>query len=631
MKMDFKKHIFNRGKSWSFILPATIHQKRFLVVILNFIIITSLSFSLITKAFSYEKSSCQVQQPLPVQADSLENILVEIEKESLLNDQNKKNEHSKNYLVIDRKAFINNIKATKSFLKEGVKLCAVLKSNAYGHGVDYLAEAAQKSGVNYLGFADNVEAKTIREKGVDLPLIRLRPVSTDQVMEAMQWNVEEIVGNYQKAQEISIMAQKLGKKVKVHLNLNSGKIGRDAFEMDDYRQRSDALKTIKLPGLEIRGIMSHFASEDSIVMKEQLSSFLKETTELIEKGRLNRDNILLHIGASSAITILPEAQLDMVRVGALLYAEPNINGYLPKDIKPVMLFISSIKNSTKVQKGQRIPGFKKFRPAEDTNVVIVPVGLNNGIPHFPDPLDFNQTSIRKTTKIFLDRMFNKKLRNNVKTNWVFIKGKTYPIINISQNLTSIDISNDKGQLIGEGDEVAVLVNKNNGKRETFLSYENALKSSVSGVYLLKKGQTLGYDGIKVERDTRIATIPIGYAENGFPDKKKDKLFHNLSLSTIAGVVFKKIFNSKIRPTKRKTQWVYIKGQRFPILEINQEAALIDVKNSSIKMVRGDRVFFLGGKEKDGISIIDMAPNGEYPDKIMIQLGHNKKNRIIVKD
>ena len=220
------------------------------------------------------------------------------------------------YVVINPNALAQNIKVMRQTIGSGVKICLVLKADAYGNGIANLINEAIKQNVEYIAAVDNSEfaiiAPAIKKSGKNIHMLRIAPVTKAELIEEITngWNIEEVAGSVEEARMISTVAQEMSKKlhkkitIGVHLNIETG-MGRMAV-----RDVSDMKQIIALPNLKLVGVMTHFARdyEDSPVDYEYTIMQLNMFEFVISKLNLVSDVFKLVADFS--------ASLDSFRYGS---------------------------------------------------------------------------------------------------------------------------------------------------------------------------------------------------------------------------------------------------------------------------------------------------------------------------
>lgn len=218
---------------------------------------------------------------------------------------------------INLSAIKNNIEEIKGLIPKTTKIMAIVKANAYGHGSVAVAVKAIESGADYLGVAILDEAVELRENGILAPILILGYTPKEDYPVVVRNDITQTIYSYEQAKNLSDIALLLNKTAKVHIKVDSGmcRIG--------FKTEMDSLEEIKniasLSGLEIEGIFTHFANADASdksYSKLQLERFLRFCQEVEKAGVKVK---FRHAANSAAIIDLPEAHLDMVRPGIIIY------------------------------------------------------------------------------------------------------------------------------------------------------------------------------------------------------------------------------------------------------------------------------------------------------------------------
>lgn len=335
------------------------------------------------------------------------------------------------YIEIDQRAFYDNIRLVKNeLLDDKTKLMVVIKSDGYGHGLKMLGNVAEMAGTDYFGITENHSLKTMKEMNLSSPIVRLRLASNKELMTAhsnpdVYAEVEEMVGNLEMAQLLSKLGAEQGRTIKFHLNLNAGGMSRNGFDMSVAEIRNQLRSLSSLKNIEVVGIMTHFPNADATELDETraaLATFEEQATWIIENANLNRDDILLHVANTSTTLRLPEAHLDMVRVGSLVLGE-KLEKEAPEALKQLMSVYTKVGQINFYPKGSSVGYGSNYTLQRDSYLANLPIGKVNGIP-----------------------------RDLVE---VLIGGKRYPMVgNMSMNTTMIDIT-DGRKKIASGDQVVI--------------------------------------------------------------------------------------------------------------------------------------------------------------------------------
>lgn len=243
---------------------------------------------------------------------------------------------------IDLDALTYNMKNIRQKVGEKVKICAVVKANAYGHSVEDLAEIMKEAGADQFAVSSLDEALELRQYEPDTDILVLGniPYGTEEISVAA--DLQHAVTSLEKARLLSDAAVKTGRTVRIHIKADTG-MTRIGLSPDD-EGADEAAAIAALPGVRIEGLFTHFATadeRDKTRAVRQHRRFLEFSEKLHERG-IHPE--IVHAANSAAIMEMPETYHDMVRPGIILY------GIYPSaecdrdqlDLRPVMSFKTRI-------------------------------------------------------------------------------------------------------------------------------------------------------------------------------------------------------------------------------------------------------------------------------------------------
>ena len=265
-------------------------------------------------------------------------------------------------VLIDLKALKENLQYIKA--KAGVPVLAVVKADAYGHGLIPCAKAASEAGADYLGTALLEEAFAIREAGIKTPLLAwLNPPGLD-FAKAVALNIEIGVSSLAAFDEVNAIAG-----AKIHLKVETG-MGRNGFS-DEWPEllNRDLSKVV--------GVMMHFARADEpneAQNKLQIENFEARIAELKAKGI----NPIRHISNTAATLSNESAKYDMVRVGLAMYGMSPLGR--DQNLKPIMKIRAKLVVVKELPAGHPIGYGATVVTKEATKIGIVGVGYADGFP-----------------------------------------------------------------------------------------------------------------------------------------------------------------------------------------------------------------------------------------------------------
>ena len=277
---------------------------------------------------------------------------------------------------INLQALRHNYREIKKQLAEGVKLCAVIKANAYGHGATVAARVALEEGAAYFAVAALSEAIELRQAGFTTPILVLGLIDPKDAAEVVDYDLTQVVCDLELAKALSAEAQAQDRKVKVHLKVDTG-MGRIGVRKDEIGAL--AAEIAQLPNVVIEGMFSHFAtadSKDKTYAKKQLTAF-REAVDAVEAQGVKLS--LRHIAESAAILEIPEAHFDMVRAGIIQYGLwPSEEVTHPIDLQPVMTLKAKITWLKTVQEGESIGYGRRFIASRTSRIATLPLGYADG-------------------------------------------------------------------------------------------------------------------------------------------------------------------------------------------------------------------------------------------------------------
>lgn len=279
---------------------------------------------------------------------------------------------------INLTAIQDNISSIKKLLLPKTLLMAVVKANAYGHGMVQVARAALGAGADYLGVATLDEAMALRQNQLLAPLLVLGYVPSEHFGEAVLNNIDLTIYNLESAQVLSRIASRQHKTAVMHIKIDSG-MGRIGFQTNE--ESLDSIETIsKLPSLDIKGVFTHFAvadEKDKSFTEQQFHDFTDFISKLEKRGLYIP---IKHCANSAAIIDLPDMQLDMVRAGIICYglypSEEVIKERLP--LKPALELKTQVSNVKILPTGKTISYGCTYQCPTERIVATVPIGYADG-------------------------------------------------------------------------------------------------------------------------------------------------------------------------------------------------------------------------------------------------------------
>lgn len=287
------------------------------------------------------------------------------------------------WVEIDTDALVHNFNIIKKATNTPV--CAVVKANAYGHGVDIVAPVLQNAGADSFAVSNINEAIKLRELGITKPILILGYTPCEFTEELQKHNISQCIYSLDYARELSDEAKRINATIKIHLKLDTGmsRIGFDCRN-EDLCGINDAIVAAKLDGFALEGVFTHFAVSDRTEAQEdgftdsQYTRFEK-AVKLLKSSGLTVP--ISHCCNSAALLIDDDKHFDMCRAGIILYGlTPSSDLDLPYDLMPVMQFKSIVSQVKTIRKGDTVSYGRTFTAQKDMTVATISAGYADGYP-----------------------------------------------------------------------------------------------------------------------------------------------------------------------------------------------------------------------------------------------------------
>ena len=285
------------------------------------------------------------------------------------------------WVEIDMDALRDNYRAVRGALDTKCKLCCVVKANAYGHGAVVIASLYEHLGADFLAVSNIEEALELRLGGITLPILILGYTDPKSAYLLAANNISQCVFSLDYAKALSNEAKRADVSLKIHLKLDSG-MGRIGFSLLGEGVIDEIASALSLPCLVREGVFTHFAKSDmgnegKAYTKAQLSRFLSAVSALEARGFTFP---IRHAANSAAICDYPEACLDMVRAGIVLY------GYHPSamlantlSLRPALSLKSVVDMVKVIGVGESVSYGGSFVAKCPTAIATVPIGYADGL------------------------------------------------------------------------------------------------------------------------------------------------------------------------------------------------------------------------------------------------------------
>ena len=285
------------------------------------------------------------------------------------------------WLEIDLSVLTSNVRELRRRIGPRRLLYAVVKANAYGHGADLIAASAMRAGADRLAVAAVNEAVALRRAGLDAPILVLGYTPPELAETLLEYALTATVYEARTALAFAEAAARQGQPLPVHLKVDTGmhRLGvdhADALELCARLNRDDHLR--------LEGIYTHFSTADEVdqrYSREQLRRFCVLLDRLVSAGCRPP---IAHAANSAATLALPQAHLDAVRCGILLYGlSPSADLPAPPELRPVLSWKARIAQVRRLNAGEPVSYGNTWRAPDTRIVAVVPVGYADGFPRSP--------------------------------------------------------------------------------------------------------------------------------------------------------------------------------------------------------------------------------------------------------
>lgn len=327
---------------------------------------------------------------------------------------------------IDLEALKHNVREIRRITDPHAEIMAVVKANGYGHGLEPVSRVALHNGAGWLGVALLQEAIQLREIGIKAPIAVLGYTPDKYAEDVVQNEVSQTIFTWGNAVALATAAQRLGKKARIHIKIDTG-MGRLGF-LPDRETEELIYRMSHLPGLEVEGIYTHFATADEKDKSFAEEQFMKFQCLLKALAAAHIYIPFRHCANSAAILDLPYTHLDLVRPGNLLYGmlpSPEVRHDLV-NLQPVMSLKARVAFVKVVPENYSISYGRIYSTKEPTRVATIPLGYADG---------------------YLRLLSNK--------GEVLIKGKRAPVVGrVCMDQMMVDVGHIPG--VEQGDEVVII-------------------------------------------------------------------------------------------------------------------------------------------------------------------------------
>jgi alanine racemase len=344
------------------------------------------------------------------------------------------------WVEISLPALRHNLQLFKELVRPATGILAVVKANAYGHGLELVARECAAAGVAMLGVHSAEEAAAVRRLAPGVPVLVMGYITPGQIAQVVDENVHILLSSRQVLQALAAHAARLGRTLPVHIKVDTG-TNRQGLAP---HEAAELARAAAAAGLAVVGVATHFANiedtTDHSYAQLQLDRFRAAVAAV--RGAVG-ELPWVHAACSAAALLFREADFTLVRVGISLYGHwPSRETYLSwllahgRDglcLEPVLAWRALVGQVKTVAAGEPIGYGLTYRTTRLSQIAVLPVGYAEGYP--------------------------RALSNRAR---VLLHGRTARVVGrVCMNIIMVDITDIPG--VGEGD-VATLIGRDGGER-----------------------------------------------------------------------------------------------------------------------------------------------------------------------
>lgn len=263
-------------------------------------------------------------------------------------------------IFLYRQTLINNIKILKQ--QANGKICAMVKANAYGHGVKEVVSIL-KDEVDFFGVSNQTEAEHVREICKSEVIVF---GACEDYEKCIENDISFAVFSYEQVKNMINLSKKIGKDAKMHLCLNTGM---NRYGVKSVKEFVKIVRFLKRQKQNLEGVYTHFSSLscDEKYTKRQ-EELLGEFLTFLPSDWKS----VVHVGGG--LTIKQNIKADMHRVGLEIY------GYGNESVKPILRVESEIVDINEVEKGEHVGYMCSYTATKKMTVATIPLGYGDGLP-----------------------------------------------------------------------------------------------------------------------------------------------------------------------------------------------------------------------------------------------------------
>lgn len=272
---------------------------------------------------------------------------------------------------------LHNLRSIQRRVGRGVRVMAVVKANAYGHGMVPVSRYLVENGVTDLGVAFAEEGVALRLAGIRAPIHVFALSDAAQAELCVTHRLDATVATAMDIRTMQRAAERLSRTVAVHVKIETGmnRIGVRAAELPAVLRA-----LARAPRVQLKGVYTHFATSDvpgSPYVGRQLSRFDAALESILRSGA---EPEVIHAANSGAILHRPDAMYSMVRTGILMYGySPSGPGDRTLAVRPALSLTTRVAQVKWIERGETVSYGRRYRTSRPTTIATIPLGYADGL------------------------------------------------------------------------------------------------------------------------------------------------------------------------------------------------------------------------------------------------------------
>jgi alanine racemase len=288
-------------------------------------------------------------------------------REFLLNKNFMPNRRS--WVEVDGRALRHNLKILRGLIPRATQIMAVVKANAYGHGLVAVSCELAAMGIDWLGVANVAEGVVLREAGIARPIMLLSATLPEEMGEAVRHRLTPILSSYREAQALDLAARKQQQRAEAHFKIDTG-MGRLGCWHEEADRELARLRL--LPGIAVKGLCTHFASADDD------PSLTRKQWKAISPFFLQNNDLLCHAANSPAVTRRYGFHAGLVRAGLALYGVAATAADRRLGLRPALAWKSRVSLLREIGSGRTVSYGATYRTRSTERQAVVAMGYGDG-------------------------------------------------------------------------------------------------------------------------------------------------------------------------------------------------------------------------------------------------------------